>query len=73
MAEVGSIRGGDGSIPGEEEIKKEPQFLPSTTRMAILGAMAPTRGDEEIRDLRRLVLAAEPTKTYTTLTKSGQH
>ena len=65
MAEVGSIRGGDGSIPGEEEVKQEPQFLPSTTRMAILSAVAPNRGDEEIRDLRRLVLAAEPTKTYT--------
>ncbi len=33
--------------------------------MAILSAVAPNRGDEEIRDLRRLVLAAEPTKTYT--------
>ena len=65
MAEVGSIRGGDGSIPGEEEIKEEPQFLASTTRLAILSAMAPTRGEAEIRDLRRLVLAAEPTKTYT--------
>ena len=65
MAEVGSIRGGDGSIPGEEEIKKEPQFLQATTMAAILSAMAPTRGFEEIGDLRRLLLAAEPTKTYT--------
>ena len=66
MAEIGSIRGGDGSIPGEDvEKKDEPQFLQSTTRLAILSAMAPTRGEAEIRDLRRLVLAAEPTKTYT--------
>ena len=64
MAEVGSIRGGDGSIPGEE-IKKEPQFLQPSTRLAILSAMAPTRSEAEIGDLRRLVLAAEPTKTYT--------
>ena len=66
MAEVGSIRGGDGSIPGEDvEVKKEPQFLQATTMAAILSAMAPTRGFEEIGDLRRLVLASEPTKTYT--------
>ncbi len=64
MAEIGSIRGGDGSIPGEE-IKKEPQFLQPSTRLAILSAMAPTRSEAEIGDLRRLVLAAEPTKTYT--------
>ncbi|CAH0380101.1 unnamed protein product [Pelagomonas calceolata] len=66
MAEVGSIRGGDGSIPGEEvEIKKEPQFLQPLVATAVLSAMAPTRGFPEINDLRRLVLAAEPTKTYT--------
>ena len=67
MAEVGSIRGGDGSIPGEEdvEVKKEPQFLQPLVATAVLSAMAPTRGFPEINDLRRLVLAAEPTKTYT--------
>ena len=66
MAEVGSIRGGDGSIPGEDvEVKKEPQFLQPLVATAVLSAMAPTRGFPEINDLRRLVLAAEPTKTYT--------
>ena len=70
MAEIGSIRGGDGSIPGEdvevkEEVKEEPQFLPASTRLAIRQTMAPNRKFEEIADLRRLVLAAEPTKTYT--------
>ena len=66
MAEVGSIRGGDGSIPGEDvEVKEEPQFLQPLVATAVLSAMAPTRGFPEINDLRRLVLAAEPTKTYT--------
>ena len=66
MAEIGSIRGGDGSIPGEDvEKKDEPKFFQPKTVCAILSAMAPTRGMPEINDLRRLVLAAEPTKTYT--------
>ena len=66
MAEIGSIRGGDGSIPGEDvEVKEEPQFLQPLVATAVLSAMAPTRGFPEINDLRRLVLAAEPTKTYT--------
>ena len=66
MAEIGSIRGGDGSIPGEDvEKKDEPKFFQPKTVCAILSAMAPTRGIPEINDLRRLVLAAEPTKTYT--------
>ena len=63
----------DSSIPGEDvevkeepqEVKEEPQFLPASTRLAIRQTMAPNRKFEEIADLRRLVLAAEPTKTYT--------
>ena len=72
MAEIGSIRGGDGSIPGEDvEKKDEPKFFQPKTVCAILSAMAPTRGMPEINDLRRLVLAAEPTKTYTIPSASG--
>ena len=45
MAEVGSIRGGDGSIPGEEdvEVKKEPQFLQPLVATAVAGSSGDAR------------------------------